>query len=95
MSEDPTAHPHRASQSEPVVGEIVQPARRSFFTTLMVLVMGLVMVVYLLNPLMGIDLLPDNLPIVGNIDEAAATAILLGCLSYFGIDMPWLRNRKS
>lgn len=33
---------------------------------------------YLLNPTAGIiELLPDALPIVGNLDEAAATALLL------------------
>ena len=36
---------------------------------------------YLLNPTAGfIELLPDQLPIVGNLDEAAMTALLLGCL---------------
>ncbi len=35
--------------------------------------------VYLLNPGAGaIELLPDYLPIVGNIDEAAMVALLLG-----------------
>ena len=34
--------------------------------------------VYLLNPTAGIfEWIPDNLPIVGNLDEAAATALLL------------------
>jgi hypothetical protein len=33
---------------------------------------------YLLNPTAGlIEILPDVLPIVGNLDEAAATALLL------------------
>ena len=43
--------------------------------------------VYLLNPFFGFDLIPDNLPGVGNLDEAAAVALLLGALSYFGIDI--------
>jgi uncharacterized membrane protein YkvA (DUF1232 family) len=34
--------------------------------------------VYLLNPGWGVfELLPDNLPIVGNIDEGAAGALIL------------------
>ena len=34
--------------------------------------------IYLLNPTAGlIELLPDVLPVVGNLDEAAATALLL------------------
>jgi uncharacterized membrane protein YkvA (DUF1232 family) len=34
--------------------------------------------VYLLNPTAGVfELLPDVIPVVGNLDEAAATALLL------------------
>jgi uncharacterized membrane protein YkvA (DUF1232 family) len=36
---------------------------------------------YLLNPGAGVfELLPDNLPLVGNLDEAAFVALLLGSL---------------
>jgi len=52
-----------------------------------VIAMGLLAVIYLLNPGAGIfELIPDNLPIIGNLDEAAAVALLLACLRYFGID---------
>lgn len=38
---------------------------------------------YLLNPTAGfIELIPDNLPIIGNLDEAAATALLIYCVQY-------------
>lgn len=41
----------------------------------------LVSVVYLLNLGAGlIELIPDTLPIVGNLDEAAFTALLLWCI---------------
>ncbi len=33
--------------------------------------------IYLLNPTGGFDLLPDNLPILGNLDEILATIILM------------------
>lgn len=37
--------------------------------------------IYLLNPTAGVfELLPDALPVVGNLDEAAMTALLLSCL---------------
>ena len=42
--------------------------------------------IYLLNFTMGIFELPDNLPIVGNLDEALAAALFLSALKYFGID---------
>lgn len=39
---------------------------------------SIVAVIYLLNPTAGIfEWIPDNLPIVGNLDEAAATALLI------------------
>lgn len=47
--------------------------------------------VWLLNLQMGVFLeIPDNLPIVGNLDEAFFTTMLLACLSYLGIDLPFL-----
>lgn len=37
--------------------------------------------VYILNPTAGVfELLPDNLPVVGNLDEAMMVTILLACL---------------
>ena len=34
--------------------------------------------VYILNPGMGfIELIPDNLPVIGNLDEAGATVLLV------------------
>lgn len=45
---------------------------------------------YLLNPTMGIfELIPDNIPGIGNLDEAAATGILLYCLSVLGVRFPF------
>lgn len=53
-----------------------------------VAILGLLALVYILNPTFGfLEFIPDNFPIIGNLDEAAATALLLSCLSYFGIDL--------
>jgi hypothetical protein len=43
---------------------------------------------YLLNPLAGVDLLPDVLPVAGNLDEAAVVLIVLGALRYLNIPLP-------
>jgi len=56
--------------------------------SLVIAIVGLISLIYIINPTAGfIELIPDNLPIVGNLDEAAATALLLSCLSYFGVDL--------
>ncbi len=48
-------------------------------------------IVYLINPTLGwIEIIPDNLPLIGNLDEAGALLLLLRCLSYYGIDVKWL-----
>ncbi len=53
-----------------------------------VFVVGLLAALYLLNVGAGIvEILPDNLPIAGNLDEAAASLLLLNCLAYFGLDL--------
>ena len=55
---------------------------------LLVILVGVLAAIYLLNPGAGfIELIPDNIPIIGNLDEAGATMILLSCLAYFGIDL--------
>lgn len=41
---------------------------------------------YILNPTFGVfELLPDNLPWIGNLDEATATALII----YFVKDLGW------
>ena len=63
---------------------------------LLVAVIGVISVVYLLNPTAGfIELIPDNIPVIGNLDEAGVTAILISCLAYFGIDLTQIIKRKK
>lgn len=61
-----------------------------------VFLLGLLCTIYLLNPGAGIfELIPDNLPLIGNLDEAAAVALLLICLKYFGITLPDFFRRDN
>lgn len=49
---------------------------------------GLTSLLYLLNIGVGvIELIPDNFPLVGNLDEATATLLLINYLRYLGIDL--------
>ena len=57
--------------------------------------LGLISTMYLLNIGAGfIELIPDNIPLVGNLDEAGAAALLIMCLSYFGIDLTNIFKKK-
>jgi uncharacterized membrane protein YkvA (DUF1232 family) len=49
---------------------------------------AIISVIYMLNPTLGvIEVIPDNIPVIGNLDEATAMAVLVACLRYFGVDI--------
>lgn len=55
---------------------------------IIVSLIGVLSAVYLVNPGAGlIEFIPDNFPLIGNLDEAGATLLLLKCLAYFGINL--------
>ncbi len=64
--------------------------------SIVVALVGCVSLVYLINPSAGIiEILPDNLPVVGNLDEATAAALLLSSLRYFGLDLANLFKKED
>ncbi len=61
---------------------------RSPLKSLGVAIAGVVSIIYVLNPTAGVlELIPDNIPVLGNLDEAAAIVIILSCLSYIGVEL--------
>jgi len=61
---------------------------RKLFKKTSIAVAGVIALIYLMNPGWGVfEFLPDNLPLVGNLDEAGATALLLSSLAYFGVNI--------
>ncbi len=69
---------------------------KNLINSLIVGGLGLISAIYLFNPGAGfIELIPDNIPIIGNLDEAAAVTILISCLAFFGIDIGRLFGRKT
>jgi len=69
---------------------------KNLLNSLIVGGLGLVSAIYLFNPGAGfIELIFDNIPIIGNLDEAAAVTILISCLAYFGVDLGSLFGRKT
>lgn len=68
----------------------------NIFRSVLVFGVGLFSLLYLTNPSMGvIELIPDNFPIIGNIDEAAATTLLVAALAYFGFDVSKLFGSRK
>ena len=65
---------------------------KKFYVT----VADLLAFLYLLNPTAGIfELIPDNIPMVGNLDEATATMVLIAALRYFGFDLTEMFVKKD
>ena len=57
---------------------------------------GLAAAIYLVYPSLSVfELLPDALPIVGSLDEATATVVLVSAFRYFGVDMSRLFKRDA
>ena len=51
---------------------------------ILVVFLALLSIFYLLNPAAGIfELLPDNIPFIGNVDEGLAAYILYSGIEYF------------
>ena len=72
----------------------VPEQKRSFVGSVVVGLLGLFCGFYLLNPGFGnIELINDNIPVFGNLDEAGAAALLVSCLAYFGLDLGGLFGR--
>ncbi len=72
--------------------------KRKLANSIAVGLIGIVSAIYLFNPTAGIlELIPDNIPVIGNLDEAAAAAMLISALSYFGLDLGRLfgKGRKE
>ena len=57
---------------------MVEPLSSKGWPRWLVLALGLVGLIYVLNPTFGIfELIPDNLPLIGNLDEGLAYLLIL------------------
>lgn len=69
---------------------------RTFLKSLGVSFLGLVGIIYLLNPTLGVfEIIPDNIPYIGNLDEVGAVLLVISALRYFGIDLFSRSNPKE
>lgn len=72
------------------------PASSSMIGNLISVIGLLLAGVYLSNPTLGVfELLPDNIPGIGNLDEVVATTIFLTCLGRLGINILPQGPRKT
>jgi hypothetical protein len=63
---------------------------------ILVAIIGILSFMYLFNPGLGIfELIPDNIPIIGNLDEVTATYLLVSSLAYFGLDIRNIFKRNN
>ena len=63
---------------------------------ILVIIVGVLSALYLFNPTAGVfELIPDNLPLIGNLDEAGAVLIVVSVLRYYGFDVSSLLNREG
>lgn len=63
---------------------------------MVVLSLAAVAGLYLVYPSLGVfELIPDAFPIVGSLDEATATLIILNALRYYGVDLSRLFGRNE
>ena len=83
---------------EPVDGEVIpedlpeQPGWGRTLAWATIVLGGL----YIINPTAGIfELIPDMLPIVGNLDEAAFMFLIFGAMRYLGWNLPDFIERWS
>jgi hypothetical protein len=80
--------PQRATQPG---REVEFEAGPNFIQKLAVGAVTLVAGLYLFNPTSGvIEFIPDIIPVVGNLDEATALALVVSGMNFFGLNIGWL-----
>ena len=74
---------------EPLEGDLILPAEQPGWAKLLAWTTIVLGGIYLINPTAGIiELIPDMLPIVGNLDEATILFLMFGAMRYLGMHFP-------
>ena len=88
--------PDPREQQDAVMSQISQELDGRSRFPLGSILLGMLCLTYLINPTLGFwELIPDNLPIIGNFDEGVATVGLLAALRNMGIDLFGLLDVKK
>jgi hypothetical protein len=84
--------PPQTSSEEPPHTPPRKPTSR--LKKVIAVLVACVSALYLINPTLGLfELLPDALPLIGNLDEAFFTLALVSALGALGLELPFLRRR--
>ncbi len=60
------------------VRALSEPLSKHGWPSWLVYIFGLIGLIYILNPTLGVlEFIPDNLPIIGNLDESVAVMLIL------------------
>lgn len=87
-SEEPPREPTAQPKNEPT------NKQTSRLKKVIAVLVACVSALYLINPTLGLfELLPDALPLIGNLDEAFFTLALVSALGALGLELPFLRRR--
>jgi len=78
MSEEPIKTNPQEKELSGFVRSLSEPLSKYGWPSWLVYTLAVIGVVYILNPTLGIlELIPDNLPIIGNLDESVAVMLIL------------------
>lgn len=78
MSETPVGQESKDKELSGFVRALSEPLSKYGWPSWLVYTLAVIGVIYLLNPTLGIlELIPDNLPIIGNLDESVAVMLVL------------------
>lgn len=78
MSGEPEKQDTQEKELSGFVRALTEPLSKYGWPSWLVYILALIGVLYILNPTLGIlELIPDNLPIIGNLDESVAVMLVL------------------
>jgi len=80
----------KEKNKSPFIKLLSEPLSKRGWPTWLVYTLAIIGIVYILNPTFGLlELIPDNLPIIGNLDDGVAVMFILTGIVEF------LESRKS
>ena len=81
---------------EKEIKKIENNEKKSPLKGILIILGGIIGLIYIINPGAGIiEIIPDAVPIIGNLDEAGATLLILGALRYIGVDLTKLFRKDN